>query len=169
MELMRCLEDALLFGVEHNKKNVLQKTLRTYFLLDQCKAAINVLRIRLIHPAFAEILNQNSLKKDPQDLNGLLLKIKDFIRQKMKDLLEISGRYCYYFKLQRATIRDIDVFYCSFGGPRGLNLVLDGLWLEFYDSLTCNLDCIFAQGNPDLFHKVRFLIQCLNFKTKLAV
>lgn len=93
MELMRCLEDALLFGVQHNKNNVLQKTLRTYFLLDQCKAAINVLRIRLIHPAFAEILNHNSLKKDPQDLNGLLLKIKDFIRQKMKHLLEISGRY----------------------------------------------------------------------------
>nr|CAG4641569.1 EOG090X03KZ [Eurycercus lamellatus] len=130
--LMKCLEDTLVFGIEEQKKEILQKTLRTFFLLDQCKFAVNLLRIRLIHPAFWKILNQQSLKMEPQDLNGLLTKMKEFIRQKLKDLVEISG---------------------SFEGPQGFNLVVDCLWPEFYNALVGNLDCIFAQGNPDLFHK----------------
>ncbi|XP_046441864.1 conserved oligomeric Golgi complex subunit 2-like [Daphnia pulex] len=130
--LMKCLERTLLYGIENHKRDILQKTLHTFVTLDQCKLAVQLVRINLVHPAFEKILNHNSLKKDPQDLQGLLNKIKDFIRQKLKDIIEISR---------------------SFEGLRGFAFVIDCLWLEFYDFLVSDLDCIFAQGNPDLFHK----------------
>lgn len=88
--LIKCLENALFFGIENNKKDVLQKTLHTFVTLDQCNLAVNLIRIRLVHPAFEKILNQSSLKMEPQDLNGLMNKLKDFIKQKLKDLIEIS-------------------------------------------------------------------------------
>ena len=93
---MKCLEDALFYGIENHKKDILQKTLRTFVVLDQSKYAENLVRIRLIQPSLNSILNQNSLKMEPQDLAGLFLKVKDFIKQKLKDLVEISSRY---FKL----------------------------------------------------------------------
>nr|CAG4634692.1 EOG090X03KZ [Alona affinis] len=130
--LMRYLEDTIMFGIENQKQDIVLKTLRTFFLLDQCKFVVNLLRIRLIRPAFRAILCPSSLKKEPQDLSGLLIKAKDFIRHNLKDLIEISG---------------------SFDGPNGFNLVTDCLWPEFYFALSDNMDCIFAQGNPDLLHK----------------
>lgn len=92
-KLMACLEGALILGIKQQKRDVLQKTLRTFFLLDQCKFAINLICIRLVHPAFASILNEYSLRKDPQDLNGLLYKAKEFIEYQLKDLLDISEKY----------------------------------------------------------------------------
>ena len=89
---MRCLESALFYGIENHKQDILKKTLHTFVTLDQCKLAVNLVRIRLVHPAFEKILNQSSLKMEPQDLYGLLIKIKDFIRNKLKDLIEISRR-----------------------------------------------------------------------------
>ena len=89
---MKCLERTLLYGIENHKRDILQKTLHTFVTLDQCKLAVQLVRIHLVHPSFENILNHNSLKKDPQDLHGLLNKIKDFIRQKLKDIIEISRR-----------------------------------------------------------------------------
>nr|CAH0108522.1 unnamed protein product [Daphnia galeata] len=117
--LMKCLERTLLYGIENHKRDILQKTLHTFVTLDQCKLAVQLVRIHLVHP-------------DPQDLHGLLNKIKDFIRQKLKDIIEISR---------------------SFEGLRGFAFVIDCLWPEFYDFIVSDLECIFAQGNPDLFHK----------------
>ena len=89
---MKCLEEALIFGIEHHKKDVLQKTLRTFVLLDQCKFAENLVRIRIIHPAIGRLLNGDALKMEPRDLYGLFSKVKEFVRQQLKDLVEISGR-----------------------------------------------------------------------------
>nr|CAG4643101.1 EOG090X03KZ [Ilyocryptus agilis] len=130
--LMKCLESALIFGIEQHNRDVIRKSLRTFILLDERSFALNLIRIRLVHPEFENILNQTALKMDPQDLTGLLGKVKGFIRQKLKDLLEISE---------------------SLESPQGLNFVVDCLWPEFYNALVTNLDCVFAQGNPDLFHK----------------
>ena len=94
--LMKCLEDTLMYGIEQQNKDVVYKTLRTFILLDQSKFAVNLIRIRLIHPAFEKILNQNQLKMEPQDLHGLLNKIKAFIKEKIKYLIEISGRSVYF-------------------------------------------------------------------------
>lgn len=89
---MKCLEHTLLYGIESHKKDVLQKALHTFVNLDQCKLAVHLVRIHLVHSAFEKILNNNSLRKDPQDLQGLLNKMKDFIKQKLKDIIEISRR-----------------------------------------------------------------------------
>lgn len=130
--LMKCLEHTLLHGIECRKRDFLQKALHTFVTLDQCKLAVHLVRIHLVHPAFEKILNNSSLRKDPQDLYGLLNKLKDFIKQKLKDVIEISR---------------------SFEGLQGFAFVVDCLWPEFYGFLVSDLDCIFAQGNPDLFHK----------------
>jgi len=90
--LMKCLEDTLMYGIEQQNKDVVYKTLRTFILLDQCKFVVNLIRIRLIYPAFEKILNLNQLKMEPQDLHGLLNKIKAFIKEKIKDLIEVSER-----------------------------------------------------------------------------
>ena len=79
---MKCLEDTLMYGIEQQNKDVVYKTLRTLILLEQCKFAVNLIRIRLIHPAFEKILNQ--LKLEPQDLHGLVNKIKLLLRRNLK-------------------------------------------------------------------------------------
>ena len=96
--MMKCLEDALIFGIEQQKRDVLQKSLRTFVLLDQCKFAENLVRIRIIHPVVEKLLNENSLKMEPRDLNGLLSHIKDFMRHKLKDLVDISARFVSFNK-----------------------------------------------------------------------
>nr|CAG4646922.1 EOG090X03KZ [Megafenestra aurita] len=133
--LIKCLETVLFFGIENHKRDVLQKTLHTFVTLDQCKLAVNLVRVRLVHPAFERVLNKSSLKTEPQDLNGLINKLKDFIRHSFKDLIEICR---------------------SFEGLRGFTFVYDCLWPEFYTLLVTDLECVFAQGNPDIFHK-RFI------------
>ena len=156
---MKCLEDTLIYGIEQQNKDVVYKTLRTFILLDQCKFAVNLIRIRLIHPAFEKILNQNQLKLEPQDLHGLLNKIKTFIKEKLKDLIEISARLAKsnFRSLMSYLWASIHLqFIFRLEGARGLNLVVNCLWPEFYNCLFTNLDCIFGQGNPDLFHKVRY-------------
>lgn len=130
--LMNRMEEALFFGIDGKKKEIVQKTLYTFMVLDKCSYAENLIRVRLIEPTFDTLLNQNSLKRDPQDLSGLLLKVKEFISQQLKDLVDISA---------------------SCEDPSGFNLIPHCIWPEFYEALVTNLDCIFAQGNPDLLHK----------------
>lgn len=52
------------------------------------------------------------------------------------------------------------VAFCShsFEGLQGFNFVIDCLWPEFYEAVVGNLDSIFAQGNPALFHKVLYIL-----------
>jgi len=86
------MEEALFFGIDNKRKEIVQKTLSTFMVLDKCSYAENLIRVRLIEPMFETLLNQNSLKKEPQDLSGLLLKVKEFIGQQLKDLVDISAR-----------------------------------------------------------------------------
>jgi len=91
--LLKCLEHTLLYGIENLESEIFfKKNLHTFVTLDQCSLAVQLVHIHLVYPAFEKILNHNSLKKDPQDLLGLLNKIKDFIRQKLKNITEISRR-----------------------------------------------------------------------------
>ena len=90
--LMNRMEEALFFGIDGKKKEIVQKTLYTFMVLDKCSYAENLIRVRLIEPTFDTLLNQNSLKRDPQDLSGLLLKVKEFISQQLKNLVDISAR-----------------------------------------------------------------------------
>lgn len=87
---MKCLESTLFYGIENNKSYVLTKTLHTYATLDKSSLCVNLVRIRIVHPKFEKILNQRSLKKEPQDLNGLLTKIKHFIDTNLKEIMVIS-------------------------------------------------------------------------------
>ena len=90
--LMNRMEEALFFGIDNQKKEVVQKTLCTFMVLDKCSFAENLVSIRIIQPKFTALLNPNSLKREPQDLSGLLFKLKDFIGQQLKDLVNISAR-----------------------------------------------------------------------------
>ena len=97
---MKCLEDMLVYSIEQQKKDTLQKSLRTFVLLDQCKFAEHLVRIRIIHPFVEKLLNESSLKMEPRDLNGLFTRLKDFLRHQLKDLVDISGRLMEHIKLK---------------------------------------------------------------------
>lgn len=51
-------------------------------------------------------------------------------------------------------VSDFNSLPYSFEGLRGFTFVYDCLWPEFYTLLVTDLECVFAQGNPDIFHKV---------------
>lgn len=91
---MKYLENALFCGIENHNRDLLQRSLHSFVILDQRKLAMNLVRIRLVRPTFQKILNQTSLKKEPQDLDGLLVKIKDNVWHMFTNLIEVCKRYC---------------------------------------------------------------------------
>lgn len=165
VDLMKWLEEALIASVEQQRRPVLHKTLRTFVLLDQCQLAEDLVRIRIVQPAVRQLLNERQLKMEPRDLDGLLTKLKDFVRhqvtghcrlnlKKKRNWAEFVASKSDDHVVFSYQLKDLVDVSTSFETPHGFNVVAHCLWPEVCVALVDGLGCIFDSRDPDLLHKV---------------
>ena len=110
----------------------LERSLRIFCTLDECRKVEDILRTSVIAPAMYKIISESNLQNSPQGLTGIYNQILDFVSINLKDLVTLTKKN---------------------GKVKGFNFVLNSFWVEIERRIETNMSSIFAPGNPDSFYQ----------------
>lgn len=128
------LNNIFLKHVKEKDSTLLTRCLRIYITLDKIFEAEDVIRKQLVKPKIEGIINEMNLQSEPLGLQGIYLKLETILDEDFKQLLDIT------MYPERASVK-------------GFNFLVNSFWIEIEERIEQYLSCIFAPGNPQLFHK----------------
>ncbi|XP_053658647.1 conserved oligomeric Golgi complex subunit 2 [Anopheles marshallii] len=131
-ELLGRLKSYLLRALEEPEPKELERCLRIYCTLDECRTAEEVFRGEIVAPFMNRVISETSLQNSPQGLTGIYNQILDFVSMHMKQLCQLTKRN---------------------GKVKGYNFIVNSFWAEVERRMETNMSSIFAPGNPDAFYQ----------------
>uniref|UniRef100_A0A2M3Z4R6 Conserved oligomeric Golgi complex subunit 2 n=1 Tax=Anopheles braziliensis TaxID=58242 RepID=A0A2M3Z4R6_9DIPT len=131
-ELLSRLQEYFLRALDDPEPKELERCLRIYCTLDECRTAESVFRREIVAPFMNRVISESSLQNSPQGLTGIYNQILDFVSMRMKHLCQLTKRN---------------------GKVKGYSFVVNGFWAEVERRMETNMSSIFAPGNPDAFYQ----------------
>uniref|UniRef100_A0A182MU82 Conserved oligomeric Golgi complex subunit 2 n=1 Tax=Anopheles culicifacies TaxID=139723 RepID=A0A182MU82_9DIPT len=131
-ELLGRLKSYFLRALEEPEPKELERCLRIYCTLDECRTAEEVFRGEIVAPFMNRVISETSLQNSPQGLTGIYNQILDFVSMHMKQLCQLTKRN---------------------GKVKGYNFIVHSFWAEVERRMETNMSSIFAPGNPDAFYQ----------------
>ncbi|XP_043467121.1 conserved oligomeric Golgi complex subunit 2 [Leptopilina heterotoma] len=128
------LNNIFLNYVKEKDSTFLTRCLRIYVTLDKIFEAEDVIRKQLVKPKIEKIINEANLQSEPLGIQGIYLKLEAILDEDFKQLLDIT-------------------LYPERTSVKGFNFLVNSFWTEVEDRTEEYLSCIFAPGNPQLFHQ----------------
>lgn len=130
--LLDQLKTYFLRTLEQKDVEGLERCLRIYCTLDECRTAEDVFRGEIVSPYMSRVVSESSLQNSPQGLTGIYNQILDFISLHMKNLLTLTKKN---------------------GKVKGYNFIVNSFWTEVERRMETNMSSIFAPGNPEAFYQ----------------
>ncbi|XP_058450646.1 conserved oligomeric Golgi complex subunit 2 [Malaya genurostris] len=130
-DLLTQLKTYFLNMLERKDLDGLERCLRIYCTLDECRMAEDVFKTEIVSPYMSRVVSESSLQNSPQGLTGIYNQILDFISLNMKGLLNLTKKN---------------------GKVKGYNFVVNSFWTEVERRMETNMSSIFAPGNPESFY-----------------
>ncbi|XP_052866390.1 conserved oligomeric Golgi complex subunit 2 [Anopheles cruzii] len=131
-ELLGRLQEYFLRALDAPDPKELERCLRIYCTLDECRTAEEVFRRDIVAPFMNRVISEASLQNSPQGLTGIYNQILDFVSMRMKQLCQLTKRN---------------------GKVKGYSFVVNSFWAEVERRMETNMSSIFAPGNPDAFYQ----------------
>uniref|UniRef100_A0A182J8B3 Conserved oligomeric Golgi complex subunit 2 n=1 Tax=Anopheles atroparvus TaxID=41427 RepID=A0A182J8B3_ANOAO len=131
-ELLARLRGYFLRALEDTDPRELERCLRIYCTLDECRTAEDVFRKEIVAPFMNRVVSESSLQNAPQGLTGIYNQILDFVSMRMKQLCQLTKRN---------------------GKVKGYSFIVNSFWTEVERRMETNMSSIFAPGNPDAFYQ----------------
>uniref|UniRef100_A0A2M4ADW0 Conserved oligomeric Golgi complex subunit 2 n=1 Tax=Anopheles triannulatus TaxID=58253 RepID=A0A2M4ADW0_9DIPT len=131
-ELLSRLQEYFLRALDDPEPKELERCLRIYCTLDECRTAEAVFRREIVAPFMNRVISEMSLQNSPQGLTGIYNQILDFVSMRMKHLCQLTKRN---------------------GKVKGYSFVVNAFWAEVERRMETNMSSIFAPGNPDAFYQ----------------
>ncbi|XP_053680079.1 conserved oligomeric Golgi complex subunit 2 [Anopheles nili] len=131
-ELLARLRGYFLRALEDADPKELERCLRIYCTLDECRTAEDVFRSEIVAPYMNRVISESSLQNSPQGLTGIYNQILDFVSMRMKQLHQLTKRN---------------------GKVKGYGFIVSSFWTEVERRMETNMSSIFAPGNPDAFYQ----------------
>ncbi|XP_049533881.1 conserved oligomeric Golgi complex subunit 2 [Anopheles darlingi] len=131
-ELLGRLQEYFLRALDDPEPKELERCLRIYCTLDECRTAETVFRREIVAPFMNRVISETSLQNSPQGLTGIYNQILDFVSMRMKHLCQLTKRN---------------------GKVKGYSFVVNAFWAEVERRMETNMSSIFAPGNPDAFYQ----------------
>ncbi|XP_040156803.1 conserved oligomeric Golgi complex subunit 2 [Anopheles arabiensis] len=131
-ELLARLKGYFLRALGEPEPKELERCLRIYCTLDECRTAEEVFRGEIVAPFMNRAISESSLQNSPQGLTGIYNQILDFVSMRMKQLCQLTKRN---------------------GKVKGYNFIVNSFWAEVERRMETNMSSIFAPGNPDAFYQ----------------
>ncbi|XP_050083356.1 conserved oligomeric Golgi complex subunit 2 [Anopheles aquasalis] len=131
-ELLGRLQEYFLRALDDPEPKELERCLRIYCTLDECRTAETVFRCEIVAPFMNRVISETSLQNSPQGLTGIYNQILDFVSMRMKHLCQLTKRN---------------------GKVKGYSFVVNAFWAEVERRMETNMSSIFAPGNPDAFYQ----------------
>ncbi|KAG7298108.1 hypothetical protein JYU34_018877 [Plutella xylostella] len=134
-DLVQTLNELLFqFWNDSNEDNML-KTLITLASLNRVAETESLIRKKAIAPHLMDIINEPSLQRNKEGLQGLFDKILELLESKLKLFLTVT-------KHSKLTFLE-----------NKYRFLVNCFWCEVESRLELNLASIFAPGNPKIFYK----------------
>ncbi|XP_058129216.1 conserved oligomeric Golgi complex subunit 2 [Anopheles ziemanni] len=131
-ELLGRLKSYFLRALDERDSKELERCLRIYCTLDECRTAEEVFRREIVAPYMNRVISETSLQNAPQGLTGIYNQILDFVSMRMKQLCQLTKRN---------------------GKVKGYSFIVNSFWTEVERRMETNMSSIFAPGNPDAFYQ----------------
>lgn len=130
--LLDQLKTYFLQTLAQNNLDGLERCLRIYCTLDECRTAEEVFKVEIVSPYMSRVVSESSLQNSPQGLTGIYNQILDFMSLHMKNLLTLTKKN---------------------GKVKGYNFIVNSFWTEVERRMETNMSSIFAPGNPEAFYQ----------------
>lgn len=88
VRLKKSLNDLFINCIREKNSVLLVRCLRIYLTLDKTYEAERIVQTNVVIPAVQDIINQQTLQKDPQELKGLFIRLEKVLDEQLKELLE---------------------------------------------------------------------------------
>lgn len=134
-KLIQTLNELLFQFWNDNDEDNLLKTLLTLATLDRVTEIEILIRKQAIAPLLQDIINEPSLQRSKEGLEGIYSKILALLNTKLKLLSEVT---------QHSKLTFLDKKY---------RFLVNCFWCEVESRLEVNLASIFAPGNPQIFYR----------------
>lgn len=134
-KLIQTLNELLFQFWNNNDEDNLLKTLITLSSLDRVAETELLLRKQAIGPLLQDIINEPSLQRSKEGLEGIYNRILSLLNTKLKLLLVVTKHSKLMFLVKK------------------YRFLVNCFWCEAESRLEVNLSSIFAPGNPQIFYR----------------
>ncbi|XP_043798151.1 conserved oligomeric Golgi complex subunit 2 isoform X2 [Apis laboriosa] len=143
---MTHLNEFFLACIQEQNSVLLIRCLGIYVTLDKICDAENLVRKEIISPLIYSIINIENLQTDLLGLQNIYSKLLTILNVELKQLLDIT------LHPNRLSVK-------------GFNFLVNSFWIDVEEKIEHYIKCIFAPGDPILFHS-RY-VATLEFLEKL--
>ncbi|XP_076243108.1 conserved oligomeric Golgi complex subunit 2 isoform X1 [Calliopsis andreniformis] len=143
---MTHLNEFFLACIQEKNSALLIRCLRIYVTLDKIMDAEELVKKEVVSPLIDSLMNIENLQIDLLGLQSIYNRLLNILTIELKQLLDIT------LHLNRLSVK-------------GFNFLVNSFWIEVEEKIQQYLKCIFAPGDPVLFHS-RY-IATLEFLEKL--
>ncbi|XP_031835598.1 conserved oligomeric Golgi complex subunit 2 [Nomia melanderi] len=143
---MTHLNEFFLACIQEKNSVLLIRCLRIYIMLDKVNDAENLVRDEIVSPLVDNVINMENLQVDSLGLQSIYNRLLNILSVELKQLLDIT----------------LHPNRCS---VKGFNFLVNSFWINVEEKIEQHIKCIFAPGDPILFHS-RY-VATLEFLEKL--
>ncbi|XP_012154562.1 conserved oligomeric Golgi complex subunit 2 [Megachile rotundata] len=143
---MKYLNEFFLACVQEKNSTFLIRCLRIYIMLDKISNAENLIRNEVVSPLVHNAINIENLQTNLLGLQNIYNMLLNILNVELKQLLDIT-------------------LYPDRYSVKGFNFLVNSFWVDVEEKIEQYIKCIFAPGDPILFHS-RY-IATLEFLEKL--
>lgn len=143
---MTYLNEFFLACIQEKNSVLLIRCLRIYVTLDKIKDAENLVRKEIVSPLIDSVISIENLQIDLLGLKSIYNRLLNILSVELKQLLDIT------LHSDRISVN-------------GFNFLVNSFWIDVEEKIQQYIKCIFAPGDPVLFHS-RY-VATLEFLEKL--
>ncbi|KAG7197029.1 hypothetical protein KM043_017562 [Ampulex compressa] len=143
---MSYLNKFLLACIHEKDRALLVRSLRIYVTINKISEAEKLVREEVIRPISNKIICEENVQSDVLGLQSIYHELLNILNVELKELLDIT------LHPNKLSVKGFNFLVCSF-------------WVEIEEKIEQYIKCIFAPGDPVLFH--RRYIATLEFLAKL--
>lgn len=143
---MEHLNEFFLACVQERNSALLIRCLKIYITLDKITDAENLVKTEIVSPLIQGVINIETLQTDLLGLQNIYNRLLNILNVELKQLLDTT------LHPDRLSVK-------------GFNFLVNSFWIDVEEKIEQHIKCIFAPGDPVLFH-VRYTAT-LEFLEKL--
>ncbi|XP_043265322.1 conserved oligomeric Golgi complex subunit 2 [Colletes gigas] len=143
---MMHLNEFFLACIQEKNSALLIRCLRIYVILDKIRDAENLVRKEVVGPLVHNVINVENIQIDLLGLQSIYNRLLNILSVELKQLLYIT------LHPNRFSVK-------------GFNFLVNSFWIDVEEKIEQYIKCIFAPGDPVLFHS-RY-VATLEFLEKL--
>ncbi|XP_076757318.1 conserved oligomeric Golgi complex subunit 2 isoform X1 [Xylocopa sonorina] len=132
---MTYLNEFFLACIQEKNSVLLIRCLKIYITLDKIRDAENLVRKEIVDPLIRSVINIENLQMDLLGLQNMYNKLLNILSVELKQLLDIT-------------------LYPNRLSVKGYNFLVNSFWIDVEEKIEEYIKCIFAPGDPVLFHMV---------------